>query len=54
MKTIHTSCLLLALCLLPGEEAGACSPINEEQYRNRMLLREAMLRHGFLPYECEW
>ncbi|MCQ2166437.1 MAG: M15 family metallopeptidase [Bacteroidales bacterium] len=40
--------------LLPGEEAGACSPINEEQYRNRMLLREAMLRHGFLPYECEW
>ena len=38
----------------PGQEAGTCQPITEEQYRNRMILREAMLRHGFLPYECEW
>ena len=26
----------------------------EEQFRNRMILREAMLRHGFQPYDCEW
>ncbi|MCQ2174534.1 MAG: M15 family metallopeptidase [Bacteroidales bacterium] len=38
----------------PGEEIGAYRPINEEQYRNRMILREAMLAHGFAPYECEW
>lgn len=40
--------------LLPGQEAGACRPISERQYLNRMILREAMLRHGFVPYECEW
>lgn len=40
--------------VLPGQEAGAYGPVNEEQYRNRMILREAMLRHGFKPYECEW
>ena len=28
--------------------------ITEEQFRNRMILREAMLRHGFQPYDCEW
>ena len=28
--------------------------ITEEQFRNRMILREAMLRHGFKPYDCEW
>ena len=28
--------------------------ITEEQFANRMLLRSAMLRHGFKPYECEW
>ena len=28
--------------------------ITEEQYGNRMLLRGAMMRNGFLPYECEW
>ncbi|MDO5442706.1 MAG: M15 family metallopeptidase [Bacteroidia bacterium] len=38
----------------PGQEVGAYKPINEEQYRNRMILREAMLRHGFKPYDCEW
>lgn len=40
--------------ILPNQEIGAYKPINEEQYRNRMILREAMLRHGFNPYECEW
>ena len=28
--------------------------ITEEQFENRMILQNAMLRHGFLPYECEW
>ena len=28
--------------------------ITEAQYANRMLLREAMLRHGFKPLESEW
>ncbi len=38
----------------PGQEIGLVEPINQEQYDNRMLLREAMLRHGFKPYDCEW
>ena len=28
--------------------------ITAEQFRNRMILRSAMLRHGFRPYDCEW
>lgn len=40
--------------VLPGQEIGSYQPINEEQYQNRMILREAMLKHGFKPYECEW
>ena len=28
--------------------------ITEEQYRNRMTLRNAMLRNGFMPIDCEW
>ena len=28
--------------------------VNETQYANRMLLRNAMERNGFLPYACEW
>ena len=28
--------------------------ITEEQYENRMKLRHAMLRGGFLPINCEW
>lgn len=28
--------------------------ITEEQYANRMLLREVMLKHGFKPLEEEW
>lgn len=40
--------------VLPGQKVGAYKPINEEQYRNRMILREAMLSHGFNPYDCEW
>lgn len=40
--------------VLPGQEIGAYKPITEEQYRNRMILQEAMVRHGFKIYECEW
>ena len=28
--------------------------ITDEQYRNRMMLREAMIKHGFLPITEEW
>ncbi len=28
--------------------------ITEEQYNNRMLLREAMIKHGFRPAKTEW
>ena len=38
----------------PGQEAGAYQPLNQEQYDNRMILRDAMLAHGFKPYDCEW
>lgn len=28
--------------------------ITDEQYKNRMILREAMMSHGFKPLETEW
>ena len=28
--------------------------ITAAQFANRMVLRRAMLRHGFKPYDCEW
>ena len=28
--------------------------ITEEQYANRMILRNVMMRNGFLPIDCEW
>ena len=28
--------------------------ITDEQYANRMFLRESMLRNGFKPIDCEW
>ena len=28
--------------------------ITPEQFANRMLLRNVMVRHGFRPYDCEW
>lgn len=42
-----------------GEYTGVCnSPsgrtITAEQFENRMILRRAMLRHGFMPYDEEW
>ena len=39
-----------------GEESHPdyTATITPEQFANRMLLREAMLRHGFKPLESEW
>ena len=36
--------------------AAAAEPrgITEQQFRNRMILRAAMLRHGFKPLDSEW
>ena len=31
-----------------------CRTITDEQYANRMLLRELMLKNGFAPIDCEW
>ena len=28
--------------------------ITAQQFANRMILRRAMLRHGFKPYDSEW
>lgn len=28
--------------------------VTAQQYDNRMLLREAMVRNGFVPLDCEW
>ena len=36
-----------------GEYTGGVD-ITEEQFRNRMILRQAMVRHGFATYDCEW
>ena len=44
--------------LYNGEYQGDAQPkdrkINETQFRNRMILRQAMMRHGFKPLEEEW
>ena len=28
--------------------------VTDEQYENRMLLQNVMVRSGFVPYDCEW
>ena len=28
--------------------------VTEDQYNNRMILRDVMLKNGFLPIDCEW
>ena len=39
--------------LLPSGGAGR-GAITAQQFQNRMILRRAMLRHGFKPFETEW
>ena len=31
-----------------------CRAVTDEQYENRMFLRNTMLRGGFAPLDCEW
>ena len=37
-------------------EAAVANPrgLTEQQFRNRLILRQAMLRHGFKPLSSEW
>ena len=38
----------------PGYSTPTGRSINELQFRNRMLLRSVMLKHGFKPVDTEW
>ena len=31
-----------------------CKDVTEEQFANRMLLRDLMVKNGFSPIDCEW
>ncbi|MBR0170391.1 MAG: M15 family metallopeptidase [Bacteroidales bacterium] len=37
-----------------GEYTGENGHLTAEQFENRMILRRAMMAHGFKPYDCEW
>ena len=37
-----------------NHQSPAGRVITAEQFRNRMILRQAMLRHGFNPFPTEW
>ena len=37
-----------------GEYSGQDGALTAQQFENRMILRRAMLAHGFKPYDCEW
>ena len=37
-----------------NSKSPAGRSITEEQFRHRMILRQAMLRHGFKPFPTEW
>ena len=39
---------------LPDDAPAGARPVTAAQFRNRMLLREAMVRHGFVPIATEW
>ena len=40
----------------PDERTWTPTPggLTEDQFFNRLILREAMLRHGFKPLDSEW
>ena len=44
---------LASAALLPSGGVGRRA-ITAEQFQNRMILRQAMLRHGFKPFDTEW
>ena len=31
-----------------------CRAVTDEQYQNRMMLQDVMIRNGFAPIDCEW
>ena len=37
-----------------GDTPATDGKINEVQFKNRMILRQAMMRHGFRPIDTEW
>ena len=37
-----------------GDKQPKDGEINAVQFNNRMILRQAMLRHGFKPLDTEW
>ena len=37
-----------------NSKSPAGRSITQEQFNNRMILRQAMLRHGFKPFDTEW
>ncbi len=37
-----------------GKYTGDGTGLTEQQFNNRMILRNAMLRHGFKPLDSEW
>ena len=37
-----------------GDEPPENGAINETQFKNRMILRQAMIKHGFRPLDTEW
>lgn len=39
---------------VPDDAPNGARPIDDAQFRNRMFLRAAMLRHGFRPITTEW
>lgn len=37
-----------------NHKSPANRTITPEQFQNRMVLRQAMMRHGFKPFDTEW
>ncbi len=37
-----------------GKWKAESGKLTKEQFENRMILRRAMMAHGFKPYDCEW
>ncbi|MBQ7210664.1 MAG: M15 family metallopeptidase [Paludibacteraceae bacterium] len=40
--------------LTAEQKAKGMRPLSEQQFRNRLILRNAMLRHGFKALDSEW
>ena len=42
------------LAMVMGAAVMTCCSNDDQQFRNRMILRKAMLDHGFKPLDSEW